>query len=659
MRGEVLFEKMTGISDAYIAEAALVAPVGAEPVKKKGFASLPTAWRRGLTAACICVVAVLISVGGMMAWEPVQDFIGIGNNPSGQYTFYYQTDSPDSKHCVAMPGDTVSVDTGLQNEGKAFEASNFFARAYFVLQSDPSVVLEGEPYPLNEDAHAAVRTIKRGYRENMPFTFIIPEDAVFGVYDLVLSYGEEQQVYKGVLTVGEVETEGETYPPAEEGHHFTFGYNKGNNFTSVLGSSYPRPLEVYVINRGAPFSYEGDPDDFKPWSATLYHMESDYTIECEITESGRPPKLCHVESGQKGRGTYYYTVPTDAPKGIYGLKLTYRDASESIPNVIIVLNEVFTDYEDRFTFGYQKPDDAHPGDTVTIRTHVINNWDAFTFEGSSTDFSPHAVLVHRINRYTLEGTFPKTDNYTTITLDRYDTGNATQTFIIPTDAPTGDYDLVLSYGGYSQTFEWVLTVAEPTVEAPAILSNLTMPVGSEWLYEPIDEAYVPGELVTVRIKFATDVGTLFFLNGEVIQATAGDEQLGYWEYSFYMPDRDSEIIFQTYDGMAPYSDILEAYYTANPKAEGVQVSDYGTFGDGVRVAIIDDARLMYTQAEEAHRIGPAIIRYADGNFMKALHNGQFYSLAEAYETGLLSDADMAALENRQREWYPHLYADDE
>ena len=109
----------------------------------------------------------------------------------------------------------------------------------------------------------------------------------------------------------------------------------------------------------------------------------------------------------------------------------------------------------------------------------------------------------------------------------------------------------------------------------------------------------------------------------------------------------------------PYADILEAYRSANPEAEDVRIYDYGTYGDGARVAIIDDARLMYTQMEEEHRIGPAIIRYSDGCFMQVLYNGVFYSLADAYGSGLLSDADMAALENLQRERAPYLYADDE
>ena len=458
MKGEILFEKMTGISDEYVMEAALVTPVTAESGKKRRVASLSTAWRRGLSAACICLIVAITAVGGLVAWAPIRDFIEQGNPPSGRFTFYYQTDTPGSKYCTALPGDTVSVDTGLQNEGKAFEASNFFAQAYFVLQSDPSVVLEGEPYPLYEDAHAAVRTIKRGYRENMPFTFIIPEDAVFGVYDLVLSYGEEQQVYKGVLTVGEIDTAGETYPPVEEGHAFSFGF-KTPNMQSKLPKDFP--IDVHVTNEGEPFTYEGDPDDFSPDSAILYHMESGYEIKGYGTESGRPPKPCNVYFGQKGVKNYTFPIPADAPEGVYGIKLTYRRASESLPNVLIVNDGKVGTYVDRFTFGYEKPDDAYPGDTVSFFTQVANEWDAFTYEGSSSDFAPAATLIHRQTQYRLDGTFDTATDFGTHTVEHWALGNATQVFMIPADAPVGDYDLVLSYGGYSQTFERALTLLDP------------------------------------------------------------------------------------------------------------------------------------------------------------------------------------------------------
>lgn len=321
----------------------------------------------------------------------------------------------------------------------------------------------------------------------------------------------------------------------------------------------------------------------------------------------------------------------------------------------------------RFDFTYAVTDGeglpltaALPGDTVLVDTTLTNRGLPFFYSGSSSEYCAYAEFVLQGNEsVTMQGGIFHTTDVGTFPVLSGEVGQGQYFFTIPENAVPGVYDLELSYGGASQKFEGVLTIAEPTVEAPAVLSNLTMPVGSEWLYEPIDEAYVPGEFVTVRIQFATDVGTLFFLNGEVITTEVGDDRLGYWEYSFYMPDRDSEIIFHAYDGTAPYSDVLEAYYIANPKAEGVLVSDYGTFGDGVRVAIIDDARFMYTQMEEEHRIGHAIIRYSDGCFMQVLYNGVFYSLADAYGSGLLSDADMAALENLQREWNPHLYADDE
>ena len=528
MRGEVLFEKMTGSSDAYIAEAALVAPAGVAAPKKKPFASLSTAWRRGLSAACICLI---VAITATVAWEPVRDFIGQGNHPSGQYTFYYQTDSMDSKHCVAMPGDTVSVDTGLQNEGKAFEASNFFARAHFVLQSDPSVVLEGEPYPLNEDAHAAVRTIKRGYRENMPFTFIIPEDAVFGVYDLVLSYGEEQQVYKGVLTVGEVETEGETYPPISTDHAFSFGYEAADAVVQPGGRT---SVSCWTVNDGAAFTYTGYPDKYAP-TAYLLHRESSYVI----------------------RGT---TAPIE------------YDGQE----------------------------------TITIMTGEI-------------------------------------------------AGKVSYVFSIPADAPTGEYELVLSCLRNKQSFEGVLTVAEPTVEAPAILSNLTVAVGEDWLYEPIDEAYVPGELVTIRFKCIADMEPLLILNEAFVEATAGNEQTGYLEYSFYMPDENSYIYFYTYDRTLPYAAMLESciawdHYNFSEK----EFYYYGQTEKGVMVALLLGN-------------GDAVTRTNVGNYqfitptthdMLAYYNGGLYRLRIAYEDyELLTDEDLANLFAMHQSLFPNCYID--
>ena len=487
MKGEILFEKMTGISDEYVMEAALVAPVTAESGKKRRVASLSTAWRRGLSAACICLIAAITAVGGLVAWERMGT-AGPGSDPSVRFAFSYEmTDNNGSAWSgTAMPGDMVNVRTTIVNHGKPFKSYGFRAHAQFVLQEDDSIIIEGV-YPLIDAPKETIETNRVG---TCFFSFQIPENATPGVYDLVLSFDGEKQVFGGALTVGEAT---ETYPPAEEGHAFSFGF-KTPNMQSKLPKDFP--IDVHVTNEGEPFTYEGDPADFSPDSAILYHMESGYEIKGYGTESGRPPKPCNVYFGQKGVKNYTFPIPADAPEGVYGIKLTYRRASESLPNVLIVNDGKVGTYVDRFTFGYEKPDDAYPGDTVSFFTQVANEWDAFTYEGSSSDFAPAATLIHRQTQYRLDGTFDTATDFGTHTVEHWALGNATQVFMIPADAPVGDYDLVLSYGGYSQTFERALTLLDP------IYKDLDYPPVSDDHFftfgiEAIDGFAIPGDRIDV------------------------------------------------------------------------------------------------------------------------------------------------------------------
>ena len=531
MKGEILFEKMTGISDEYIAEAALVTPVTAESGKKRRGASLSTAWRRGLSAACICIVAVIALLAATAGVGRVAIPAPEGTPPLARFGFTYELRGFDG---TAMPGDTVCVDTTIINRGLPFvyhgSSASYHPEAYFVLQGNESISMQ---CTFMETCDSGPHAVAMGMEGGGYGEITIPADAIPGVYDLVLSYKGTTQVYKGVLTVGE--TEGETYPPISTDHAFSFGYEAADTVVQPGGRT---SISCWTVNDGAAFTYTGYPDKYAP-TAYLIHSETGDMI------SGKPAPV---------------------------------------------------DYEER--------------KKVTVKAGDI-------------------------------------------------AGKASYMFSIPANATTGEYDLELSYGGASQKFEGVLTVAVPTVIDPAVLYNLTMPIGSEWLYEPIDEAYVDGDLVTVRMRYAADMDALFLLNGEVITSEVGDSQLGYWEYTFEMPKKDSEIIFRPYDRTTSYSDILEAYYKANHAAIDVDIRDYGTYGDGVRVATIEDVRFEYPDMVVEHRIGPAVIRYGYSNFLQVLHNGQFCSLSEAYEARLLSDADMAALENRQRELYPFLYADDE
>ncbi len=449
-----MFEKMTGISEEYITEAALVPAVGASPAKKpeNRFAALSRVLNSGWGVACICFIVAIAAVVGMVAWEPIRDFIGQGNHPSGRFTFYYQIESPGSKHCTALPGDTVYVDTAIQNEGKDFEASNFFARAHFVLQSDPSVVLEGVPHMIDKDAHATVRTIKKGRRETMAFIIHIPDDAIPGVYDLVLSYDGEKQVFGGALTVGD--------PDAR----FSFGYELAGD--ALTGTPYL--MDTWVINEGEAFTYEGSSMGFAP-TASLVHMETQYRIDGSF---GRDDDqgIFTVNPGDVGRVTQEFFIPDDAPTGAYALHLSYGGMSKTFPGAVIVAVPTDTALEyplledgHPFSFGYEPFDGfAIPGDWIDIRAWVVNEGDPFSFVGDPFSFQPAATLYHMESGYVIQGypaptgVMPRPSNVLTGQM-----GANSYEFRIPAAAPTGEYGLKLSYNGQEQSFEALLTIAIP------------------------------------------------------------------------------------------------------------------------------------------------------------------------------------------------------
>lgn len=115
-----------------------------------------------------------------------------------------------------------------------------------------------------------------------------------------------------------------------------------------------------------------------------------------------------------------------------------------------------------FTFGYEPFGGfAIPGDLIYINAYVVNEGSPFTYEGSSRGFAPTATLVHRESGYRIQGNYATTMDLVRFTVNTKDKGQANQIFAIPTSAPTGEYDLYLSFNGQEQIFENVLTVAIP------------------------------------------------------------------------------------------------------------------------------------------------------------------------------------------------------
>ncbi len=627
---------MTGISDEFIAEAALVAPAGVAAPKKKPFASLSRALNSGWGVACICFIVAIAAVVGMVAWGRMGEMIDPGSDPTVRFAFSYEMTANDGSAWsgTAMPGDIVNVSTTIVNHGKPFKAYDFFAFAQLVLQEDESVVIAGHYPVVDTDKH----TVESGSTGSRTFHFHIPENATPGVYDLVLSYDGEKQVFGGALTVGD--------PNAK----FSFGYKLAGD--ALTGASYL--MNTWITNEGEPFTFEGSSMGFAP-TAVLIHMETQYRINGSFGMDD-DQGIFTVNTGDMRYVTQEFFIPADAPTGAYALKLSYGGVSESFPGAVIVTHLVL-DYPllengHPFSFGYQPFGDiANPGEQFIMNAWVINEGEPFSFMGDPYSFQPTATLYHMDSDYTIGGLPPPTGvEPRPCNILTGQKGESAYTFPIPADAPTGTYGLKLTYGGAQETFDNVLTVAESTVIAPAVLYNLTMPIGSDWLYEPIDEAYVDGELVTVRVKFATVVSPLFFFNGELITPIAGDDQLGYWEYNFIMPQKDSEIIFHTYDGTAPYGDILKAFILSNPYlfTGEEQFYYYGEFGDGVTVAL----QLGYGEAIWSTAVGGYTFVTPNTHDMVAFHNGTLYELQTAYDMGLLTDGDLEVMMATHKEWFP-------
>lgn len=169
----------------------------------------------------------------------------------------------------------------------------------------------------------------------------------------------------------------------------------------------------------------------------------------------------------------------------------------------------------------------------------------------------------------------------------------------------------------------------------------------DWLYEELKHTYYKGETVSVKISMATDVGFLFFVNGEELTDYQDVDGL-YWEFTFQMPACDTYVHFKTYDGFLPdvnYGTLIETYYRQNLDCPGVSVKRYyGEFASGAIVAMLDVSDYHYGDAEWVEEVGGSVINYKDGNRIVALcPNNKFYTLTEAFENGYLTAEDIAAI----------------
>ncbi len=639
---------MTGISEEYITEAALVPALGASPAEKpeSRFAALSHVLNSGWGVACICFIVAIAAVVGMVAWGRMGEPVGPGYTPPAEGNFSFSHSVSFLSGPVPV-GTDLRLDTSVKNEGAPFTyegSSTGFAPTAALVHTETGYSIEGY-FPMTKDY--VTFTVNTGDVGTCVQTFSIPEDAPTGVYDLVLSYGGERQVFSRMVSV--------VLPidPPVIYSDYSFGYEPFEGF-AIPGDRLT--IETWVRNDGYLFTSMG----FAP-AAVLVHSDTGYRIEgmFDVTEDYTEVT---VNPGDVGRVTQEFFIPADAPTGDYALELSHGGVSQSFAGVLTVAVPTDTALEyplledgHPFSFGYEPFGGfAIPGDMLTVEAWVVNEGDPFSFVGDPYSYQPTATLYHIGSDYTIGGISaptgvpPRPCNVLT-----GQKGGNSYAFSIPTDAPTGVYGLRLSYNGAQETFDNVLTVAVPIVEEPTVLSNLTMAVGEEWLYEPIEEAYVPGEKVTVRFKFATDMEPLLILNGAFVESKTGGEQQGYWEYSFTMPDQDSAIYFHTYDKTLPYANMLESciawdHYNFSEK----EFYYYGEFGNGVMVA------LLLGNGEQVTGTSVGLYQFITPTTheLLAYYNGGLYWLEIAYEDyELLTKEDLADLFSIHKSLFPDCY----
>ena len=465
MKGEVLFEKMTHISDKYIAEAALL-PGVRRPKRERPDNAFTRFMASGWAVAMICALVSLSAVVAMVHWGQIGGPTIPGSTTS-DFSFSYQfTDGNlQTEQAHHLPGESFTLHTEIVNHGSPFtyegSSSDFCAYAQFVLQGNGEITLNGA---MKVTADIGTFHVEKGDVGHGNFIFQIPANATLGTYDLVLSYGGEEKVFEGVLVIGD--ESGNVMIPESDEFIFVFTlYNK----TPKPGTSVKvDAIMSYCGDKS--YTYQGSSTGFAPNAVFRYRGNgSNYTItgDYPVTDD-----FVTFEVGlyTNGKATYTVHIPADAPCGTYDLILSYGHAREIFEEVLIVsANGTVTpsDASSQFSFGFEPPtEEIQRNEPFGINTWVKNLGAPFIYLGSSSAFSPHATLRHMdgdgdaSSGYVLQGLARSTDDRNILTVETGEVGYAGYQYTASDRAPAGYYQLELSYRGESRIFENVIYVPE-------------------------------------------------------------------------------------------------------------------------------------------------------------------------------------------------------
>ena len=240
-------------------------------------------------------------------------------------------------------------------------------------------------------------------------------------------------------------------------------------------------------------------------------------------------------------------------------------------------------------------------------------------------------------------------------------------FNISDESYTGSRIIALEFSLSAEPQETLPPIEEPTVketwettipdeteiaDQPADGKFALEVVGAEYLYEPLEQRYEPGTKVTVKIDrhigtVGSNTGFFAVIDGKQAEIKWTDE---YQYFEFVMPENNATLYMRSYSTElinSPYADLfVHAFWAENPHLPAVEVKryygeNYGANKEGIPVALLDTKEEHFGDPI-VETVGGITFAYEGMNRIWLVYD-KFYTLTDAYEAGILSDADIARI----------------
>lgn len=174
-------------------------------------------------------------------------------------------------------------------------------------------------------------------------------------------------------------------------------------------------------------------------------------------------------------------------------------------------------------------------------------------------------------------------------------------------------------------------------DLPAIQAYSISMSGSMYLYEPLQNVYIAGQTVRIKITYDKQKSCMLFADGvEITDCTIVEDQ--YWEFVFEMPAQNVTLdlrLFYSYHLEEAAETMIRTYYRQNPDAEETYlINYYGQYGDAI-VGMLKISNASISLPIES--VAGYDFAYTSGNTIQVLVGDQFISLTQAYNEGYLTD----------------------